>query len=495
MGKKKVFKDNLLLVFTIGAVFVGVIVGFIIRKFDPHPNTIVLLGFPGEILMNMLKLTILPLIVCSLISGMAQLDAKQSRRMCFLSLAYYLATTLMAVVLGIILVLLIHPGDPKIRKDVNTSSPTRREVNTLDTFLDIIRNMFPDNMIKAAFEQTQTKYVKVRPKFPPQNDSLSMRKWRNGDFDYNKPTLESTSGMNCLGVIVMSMGFGIVLSILRDEARPVINFFKGMDKVIMTLVNYLMLYSPIGIMSLVVAKILAIADLAETGKMLALYMVTVLIGLAIHGLITLPVLYTLLTKKNPFVYMRGLVQAWVTALGTGSSSATLPMTFKCLEENNGVDKRVTRFVLPVGATINMDGTALYEAVAAIFIAQVNGIELSLGQVITVCLTATLASIGAASVPSAGLVTMLLVLGAVGLPLEDVSLIVAVDWLLDRIRTSINVVGDAFGAGIVHHYVKDRLERTDSKKKKAGPSKPSALLTYEQTEKEKYSNGDAAPTMI
>uniref|UniRef100_A0A914YII7 Amino acid transporter n=1 Tax=Panagrolaimus superbus TaxID=310955 RepID=A0A914YII7_9BILA len=158
--------------------------------------------------------------------------------------------------------------------------------------------------------------------------------------------------------------------------------------------------------------------------------------------------------------MRGLLQAWVTALGTASSSATLPMTFRCLEENLGVDRRVTRFVLPVGATINMDGTALYEAVAAIFIAQMNGVNLSLGQVVTVSLTATLASIGAASVPSAGLVTMLLVLTAVGLPVNDVSLIVAVDWLLDRFRTSINVIGDAFGAGIVDHYCKEQFAQHD-----------------------------------
>jgi solute carrier family 1 (high affinity glutamate transporter) protein 2 len=141
-----------------------------------------------------------------------------------------------------------------------------------------------------------------------------------------------------------------------------------------------------------------------------------------------------------------MLQAFVTALGTASSAATLPVTFRCLEENNGIDKRVTRFVLPVGATVNMDGTALYEAVAAIFIAQVNGIEFDFSKVVVVSLTATAASIGAASVPGAGLVTMILVLTAVGLPVNDISLVIAVDWFLDRIRTSINVLGDAFGAG-------------------------------------------------
>lgn len=166
-----------------------------------------------------------------------------------------------------------------------------------------------------------------------------------------------------------------------------------------------------------------------TAKSLGLYMVTVIIGLIIHACITLPGIYFGITRRNPWSFFKGMLQAWVTALGTASSAATLPVTFKCLEDNLGVDKRVTRFVLPVGATVNMDGTALYEAVAAIFIAQLNGIELSFGKVVTVSLTATAASIGAASVPSAGLVTMLLVLTAVGLPTDDITMIVAVDWFL------------------------------------------------------------------
>uniref|UniRef100_A0A914CBS5 Amino acid transporter n=1 Tax=Acrobeloides nanus TaxID=290746 RepID=A0A914CBS5_9BILA len=248
---------------------------------------------------------------------------------------------------------------------------------------------------------------------------------------------------------------------MGEKGRIMVEFFSVLDQAIMRLVMYVMWYSPIGIMTLIMGKILSINDLSETARMLAMYMVTVLCGLAFHALISLPLLFFVLTRKNPYVFMRGLLQAWITALGTASSSATLPLTFKCLEENLGVDRRVARFVLPVGATINMDGTALYEAVAAIFIAQMNSVHLSMGQVITVSLTSTLASIGAASVPSAGLVTMLLVLTAVGLPVQDVSLIVAVDWFLDRIRTSINVLGDAFGAGIVHHFCKDQMAAADA----------------------------------
>ncbi|GBO31758.1 Excitatory amino acid transporter 2 [Araneus ventricosus] len=162
-----------------------------------------------------------------------------------------------------------------------------------------------------------------------------------------------------------------------------VRFFVILNEIIMRIVIIIMWYSPFGIMSLIVGKIMAINDLAKTAEQLGLYMLTVVAGLAIHACVTLPFLYFAVTHKNPFSFFKGMLQAWVTALGTASSAATLPVTFRCLEENNGIDKRVTRFVLPVGATVNMDGTALYEAVAAIFIAQMNGIDLTAGQVISV----------------------------------------------------------------------------------------------------------------
>uniref|UniRef100_A0A8B9R6W6 Amino acid transporter n=1 Tax=Astyanax mexicanus TaxID=7994 RepID=A0A8B9R6W6_ASTMX len=210
-------------------------------------------------------------------------------------------------------------------------------------------------------------------------------------------------------------------------------------------------YAPVGILFLIAGKIVEMEDLGAMGGQLGMYTITVIAGLLIHAILVLPTLYFLVTRKNPFLFIGGLLQALVTALGTSSSSATLPITFKCLEENNGVDKRVTRFVLPVGATINMDGTALYEALAAIFIAQVNNMDI----------TATAASIGAAGIPQAGLVTMVIVLTSVGLPTDDITLIIAVDWFLDRLRTTTNVLGDSIGAGIVEHLSRAELAAADA----------------------------------
>ena len=200
------------------------------------------------------------------------------------------------------------------------------------------------------------------------------------------------------------------------------------------------MYSPVGIWSLISAKFASMHDISGTFASLAMFMVTVIAGLAVHSLIILPAFFVVCTRQNPLSFTKGIIQALLTAFGTSSSSATLPVTFRCLEENNKIDKRVTRFVLPIGATINMDGGALYEAVAAIFVAQVYGINLNFGQYIAVSLTATLASIGAAGIPSAGMVTMLVVLQTLGLPEEAISLLISVDWFLDRFRTAVNVLG-------------------------------------------------------
>ncbi|XP_077493870.1 excitatory amino acid transporter-like [Amblyomma americanum] len=455
----KWMKDNLLLVLTILGVLLGLLLGFLARFFTYGEDVIMLVSFPGEILMGMLKMLILPLIISSMISGLSMLDPKSSGKMGSWALAYYFATTIFAAIVGIIMVSVIHPGDPSIKEEVGTGTEDKK-VSTLDAFLDLVRNMFPENLLQACFQQVETTYVKEKPKprFLHPDEVLNAT---NTTTYVLKRTLQFKDGTNVLGLIVFCIAFGIIAGQMGPDAELMVQFFSSLNEIIMKIVVLVMWYSPFGIMSLIIGKIMSIKDLALTAQQLGLYMLTVITGLLIHACITLPLIYFLITRKNPVTFFKGMLQAWITALGTASSAATLPVTFRCLEENNHIDKRVTRFVLPVGATVNMDGTALYEAVAAIFIAQMNGINLSIGEVIAVSLTATAASIGAASVPSAGLVTMLLVLTSVGLPTEDISMIVAVDWMLDRIRTSINVLGDAFGAGIVFHLCKGQLDKMDA----------------------------------
>ena len=197
---------------------------------------------------------------------------------------------------------------------------------------------------------------------------------------YN-PVVRKRDGINVLGLLLFCIIFGILISRLKEKAIILKHFFEAMLEVVMGLVRIAMLYSPIGVFFLITAKMLEMDDLGDFVGSLGLYMATVLAGLTIHGLIILPLLLFIVTRMNSFKYLRGMTQALVTAFGTGSSSATLPVTYRCVEEKNHIDSRVSRFVLPIGATVNMDGTALYEAVAAIYIAQLNGIPLNAVKII------------------------------------------------------------------------------------------------------------------
>ncbi|TFK11668.1 Excitatory amino acid transporter 1 [Platysternon megacephalum] len=461
---------NAFVLFTVTAVIVGIILGFSLRPYKMTYREVKYFSFPGELLMRMLQMLVLPLIVSSLVTGTAALDNKASGRMGMRAIVYYMSTTIIAVIIGIIIVVIIHPG--KGTKENMHREGKIMKVTAADAFLDLIRNMFPPNLVEACFKQFKTNYDKrmFRVAIPPNETSIVASVINNVSEAMETltrmkeeviPVPGAVNGVNALGLVVFSISFGLVIGNMKEQGQPLRHFFDSLNEAIMRLVALIMWYAPLGIMFLIAGKIVEMEDMGVIGGQLAMYTVTVIIGLLIHAIIVLPLLYFLVVRKNPWVFIGGLLQALITALGTSSSSATLPITFKCLEENNGVDKRITRFVLPVGATINMDGTALYEALAAIFIAQVNNFELNFGQIITISITATAASIGAAGIPQAGLVTMVIVLTSVGLPTEDITLIIAVDWFLDRLRTTTNVLGDSIGAGIVEHLSRNELKNRDA----------------------------------
>jgi len=262
---------------------------------------------------------------------------------------------------------------------------------------------------------------------------------------------------NILGLVIFSVATGIAIALSGEEGKPLLSFFKSVSHVMMRLTTWVVHLAPLGVAFLIAGEILHMKSvLAELTK-LVWYLVTVILGISVHGFIVLPLIYALITRSLPFKFIGKMGPALATAFGTASSSATLPVTVNSLEQGNKIDPRISRFILPIGATINMDGTALYEAVAAIFIAQMVGMNPSLGQIIIISITATAASIGAAGIPHAGLVTLVMVLDTVGLPGEAVSIIMSVDWLVDRVRTAVNVLGDAFGAAIVAHLSKNELE--------------------------------------
>uniref|UniRef100_A0A8C8VDT7 Amino acid transporter n=1 Tax=Pelusios castaneus TaxID=367368 RepID=A0A8C8VDT7_9SAUR len=487
---KDVCKRNGLLILSVLSVIVGCLLGFFLRTRRLSQQEISYFQFPGELLMRMLKMLILPLVVSSLMSGLAALDAKTSSRLGIITVTYYLWTTFVAVIVGIVMVSIIHPGGAAQKE--NTEESGKPIMSSADALLDLIRNMFPANLVEATFKQYRTKSIPIVKSNKAASESTTRRIIVYGVQDENGSNVQNfalditpppevfyksepgtSDGMNVLGIVIFSATMGIMLGRMGNSGVPVVNFCQCLNESVMKIVAVAVWYFPFGIVFLIAGKILEMDDPSAIGKKLGFYAITVVCGLVVHGLFILPMMYFFITKKNPIVFIRGILQALLIALATSSrikqlstqvfcvmfcSSATLPITFKCLLENNHVDRRIARFVLPVGATINMDGTALYEAVAAIFIAQVNNYELDFGQIITISITATAASIGAAGIPQAGLVTMVIVLTSVGLPTDDITLIIAVDWALDRFRTMINVLGDALAAGIMAHICRKEFTK-------------------------------------
>ena len=371
----------------------------------------------GTIFINLLKLIAVPLILASLIKGVSDLkDISKLSQMGGRTIVTYLITTLTAVTIGLILVNVIQPG-----KSIST-----------ETRLELIEAYSSNTKEKqvAAAKQQESGPLQALVDVVPSNIFLA-----------------ASNNRNMLQVIFFALFFGIGMILLPEKkVKPVKKFFDSFNDIILKLIDLIMLAAPYGVFALLAALVVEAPSL-ELFQALALYAITLLLGLAIMIIVYIIIVRVFTNKKASF-FMKGIAPAQLLAFSTSSSAATLPVTMECVEENLGVDKEVASFVLPIGATINMDGTSVYQGVAAVFIAQAFGLDLSLSAQLGIVLTATLASIGTAAVPSAGIVMLVIVLAQAGIPEAGLALIFAIDRPLDMCRTIVNVTGDAAVSMIV-----------------------------------------------
>lgn len=378
----------------------------------------------GTVFINLLKLIAIPLIIVSLVGGVSNLkDISRLSKLGLKTIGLYLMTTVIAISVGLLFVNLIRPGSvfpeekakefeqrfsENIQKHENSAS-TMKEESPLQFIVDIV----PSNIVNAM-----------------------------------------TDNSKMLQVIFFSILFGIAMVIVPSrEAAPVKKLFDSLNHIVLKMIDIIMMSAPFGVFALIAALIVDIAgeNPADTTALFAglgLYSLTVIIGLVVMITLVYPLILRMFTRVKVRNFFRAIFPVQMLAFSTSSSAATLPFTMETVEEKLGVDNEVASFVLPLGATINMDGTSLYQAVAAVFLAQVYGMDLGLGGQLTIILTATLASIGSAAVPGAGMVMLVIVLTAVGIPTEGVALVFAVDRPLDMLRTSVNVTGDSVVASTV-----------------------------------------------
>jgi len=380
----------------------GLIIGILFRE-----NAIIFKPL-GDIFISLLKMIMIPLVFASLVVGVVNLGSVQSLgRLGTKTFVYYLSSTFMAVIIGLVMVNFIQPG---IDTNINLSSFQTESQSIVQfsdetmSFVSVIIDIVPNNIFNAF------------------------------------------STENMLGIIFFSVIFGTGLLSLEKNGATLTKIIDEFNKVFLKITDWIMRLAPIGVFALMASMV------GQAGfdvlKPILFYVATVLVALLIHFVFTLSGILLIIVKYSPITFFKKMFPAIATAFSTDSSIVTLPVTMDCLENNIGVSNKIVSFIAPLGATINMDGTALYEAVAAVFIAQIVGIDMTLTQQLIVMLTATLASVGAAGIPSAGLVTMVIVLKSVNLPLEGIGLLLPVDRILDMFRTSINVISDSCGSMVV-----------------------------------------------
>jgi solute carrier family 1 (neuronal/epithelial high affinity glutamate transporter), member 1 len=434
-------KQSHLTIWICGAIVLAIVVALIV----PHFAMAFEVG--GELFLRLLKMIVVPLVFTSVLSGILGLgDVRKLGKPGAAAIGYYLGTTVLAVIIGLLVVNIIRPGE----------GVHELEGETLTKYEHADVGAPKERMASALAELTGMTDEEVRSVF--------------GDLPSGEPEQPTASTIfknlllmlvadnlivaaaktELLPIIVFAIVFGAMLTTIRAQVSTMTELVEQANVALMQFVLLLMKVAPIGIFCLVTARFgeaRAEGEFLQELTQIGWYFLAVILGLAIHAFAVLPLIFWLVRRQNPFRFMYQMSQALLTAFSTASSSATLPVTMDCAKRA-GISKRSTEFVLPLGATINMDGTALYEAAAAIFIAQAVGFDLSLMQQGIIAVTATLAAIGAAGIPEAGLVTMLIVLNAVGLPVEYIGLILSVDWLLDRFRTAVNAFGDSVGAAVV-----------------------------------------------
>lgn len=432
-------------VYIIAAIILAVVVAVL------FPTAAMKCELGGEVFLNLLKMMVVPLVMSSVMCGILGMgDVRKLGKPGVCAVGYYLCTTVLAVAIGLVVVNVIQPGVGTVSQETlddiqGESSETKEKVFAfLAEKVDV-----PQDEVAEFFGEEE----KAEPTIRMILENLIKSLFTDNLF-------KAASETNLLPLIVFSIIFAGMLTTLGENVTILKTGIEQINHALMAFVMLLMKVAPLGIFCLVTARFgeaKAEGELMQMIEQLGWYMATVLTGLGFHALVTLPILLWVFTRRNPYQFLWQMSRAVLTAFSTASSSATLPVTMECAEKEAGVSERSANFVLPLGATINMDGTALYEAAAAIFIAQVIGADMGVMQQVTIALTATLAAIGAAGIPEAGLVTMMIVLNAVGLPIEYVALILPVDWLLDRFRTAVNAFGDACGSAIIDTTFPDEPE--------------------------------------
>jgi len=436
-------QSNKLSLATVLALILGITGGVVMRNWSWTEDTLGLIALPGEIYTRMLKMVVLPLIFPKLVLAVSSLDGKLSGKLGALLVACYFTQNIVNEAFSVMAAFIIQPGVGyggletlasnlsalSAEDDKETSFPVSLII------IDLFKNMFPENIVKTMIFQTKSAISESQEK-----------------------TIEETNvdATNNLGMVIVSITLGFALRATERSSSGVISFLEGIAAAFTKIIEWIVIFGPVGILSLVWYQTLKIEDVSLTLSQMGLYILTILVVLFIHAWLFMPLVFLLLTRRNPYRYMYNVMEVLPTAIATSSSLAALPITSRCLEEKNHINPKVVRFVLPIGATINMLPITM---VSILFLMQLEGITPSTSNLLVMCLTLTFVAVGAAGIPQDNLILIFMAVSILGFSTQNIVKVISIEWFIDRFSCISKIMLDSLIVGIVNHFAGEDHEVT------------------------------------
>ncbi|KAH3884131.1 excitatory amino acid transporter 1-like [Dreissena polymorpha] len=448
-------KQNLLVILTFVGVGVGFLIGFLVEPHRPSQSALMWIGMAGELYIRMLKMMIVPLVICSVITGTSRMDPRSNGKVGGIALGYIIVQNLLGAITGAVICLVVKPGegilvDPKLTVEQDI-------METEDIFADLLRNLVPDNLLEACFQQAQTQY-----KYATRTEVVN-----NGTFnvtrnvrDVTQKYVGSAHSTNILGLIIVCSVFGVAAAALREQGAPFLAFFRSATDTIVKILRVIIWTTPVGIVSLIAKTIASTSAVTSVFESLGIYFLCVIGGLLVWIFVLLPLVFFAFRRSNPFRFLGSIIPPIMIAFATGSTMIALPESFFCLEAKNGVDNRISRFVAPLAATIGRAGSALYIAASCVFIIQTLGKDTHAVDIILVILLTWISALAIPSVTGASLITVLILLTALNIPGEAATMLFALEFFLDRSRTVVNLVDQLTGVMVNDKFCASDLGARD-----------------------------------
>ncbi|XP_069103734.1 excitatory amino acid transporter-like [Argopecten irradians] len=447
-------RDNLLLILTTAGAILGFAVGFGIREGKPSRDHLTWIGLPGELFIRMIKLMVIPLIASSMISATSHLDPKSNGRVSLVSFIFIVTTNSLSSIVGVILGVMVNPGHG-IQSELADTKDTA-SVETSDVFADLLRNLMPDNIVDLAFRQTLTRNEVIFNTFTRNTtNSTVIETVRN-----ITKTVGKTPGTNVMGMITTCMLLGLAINKADGKGKPVLKFFSSLSDIIIIILRWMIWSTPVGVLSLIATSTATVKDLSENFQALGKLVGVVTLGILIHQFIMMPVLLFVTTRRNPYRFAIHLVKAWMVTFATTMTAVAIPETLEACENDQKVDRRVSRFVVPLSVSLSANGSAIFITLAAIFSGNVAGVSFDVVDAIVLCILTAVSMMALPSMPSSSIVTLVMILTSLNIPADSIALLFAVEWFLDRIRSTSNLLSHAHCAVVTYHFCSKSLGQSD-----------------------------------